>query len=201
LFYHKIQLSQGRVPFLLVLTETESGIIVTLGNKKPLKMGHAVQQTLVVRVRVHPQDTITLHALEAVFVVDVIVHGYFFQWVNSGVTTLASFGHVGQLHESVYFHPRRPVRFRTALSHRFETGAQRFSRFDLRLFFAELFDDVDCAAVLFLLDLVGLPALEFGTQLLGPRRFLRLNTTKKIIKRNRRNDEITQPRSSHHRRP
>lgn len=44
-----------------------------------------------------PQDTITLHALEAVFVVDVIVHGYFFQWVNSGVTTLASFGHVGQL--------------------------------------------------------------------------------------------------------
>jgi hypothetical protein len=27
-------------------------------------------------------------------------------------------------HESVYFHPRRPVRFRTALSHRFETGAQ-----------------------------------------------------------------------------
>jgi hypothetical protein len=66
----------------------------------------------------------------------------------------------------------------------------------LRLFFAELFDDVDCAAVLFLLDLVGLPALEFGTQLLGPRRFLRLNEKNYKEEPPKRRDNSTSIKSS-----
>lgn len=47
----------GHVPLLLVLLEPEAAVVVTLGDEEALEVRHAVEQTLVVGVRVHPAET------------------------------------------------------------------------------------------------------------------------------------------------
>lgn len=41
------------IPFLFVLSKTESSVVVTFRDKQSLEMRQTIQQTLIVRIRVH----------------------------------------------------------------------------------------------------------------------------------------------------